>query len=126
MMTIKRYTKQDEDALFALIQSEEDWEEYDTRRPKYRVALERSITYVAFEDGELCGYCRCRDDDGFGVYVYDLLVHKKHRGKQYGKRMMSRVCADFPQASVYVMSDADPYYEKQGYRREGTVFEVKP
>ncbi len=38
---------------------------------------------------------------------------------------MERVCSDFPGDTVYVMSDADKYYEKQGYRREGSVFEVR-
>jgi hypothetical protein len=46
-----------------------------------------------------------------GVYIFDLLVKKSYRGQQ--------------NQPVYVMSDVDPYYEKLGYRREGSIFEVK-
>ena len=68
----------------------------------------------------MCGYARCREDDGFGVNIYDLLVRKTHRGKQIGKTLMERVFKDFPNQAIYVMSDVDPYYEKLGYRREGS------
>jgi hypothetical protein len=46
-----------------------------------------------------------------------------HRSsKKYSSK---KVCQDFPNQPVYVMSDVDPYYEKLGYRREGSIFEVK-
>jgi hypothetical protein len=73
----------------------------------------------------VCGYVRCREDDGFGVYIYDLLVRKTHRGKQIGKTLMEWVFKDFPNQTIYVMSDVDPYYEKLGYRREGSIFKIK-
>lgn len=38
---------------------------------------------------------------------------------------MERVCQDFPDQPVYVMSDVDSYYEKLGYIREGSIFRVK-
>jgi predicted N-acetyltransferase YhbS len=58
-------------------------------------------------------------------YVYDLLVRKSYRGNQIGKNLMERMCQGFPNQPVYVMSDVDPYYEKLGYRKEGSIFEVK-
>lgn len=126
-MTIKRYEKQDEAALFALIENEgEAWADYHSRhKAQYKRALQSSVTYVAYEGDALCGYCRCRDDDGFGLYVYDLLVDRACRGKQIGRALMSRVCADSPGEAVYVMSDVDGYYEKLGYEREGSVFSVR-
>ena len=126
-MLIKRYTKNDESALFELLKNEgEEWECYygERQRDKYKTALESSITYLAYEADVLCGYCRCRNDDGFGVYIYDLLVDKKYRGKSFGRLLMEKVYADFPEDTIYVMSDVDKYYEKQGYRREGSIFKV--
>ena len=125
-MTIKPYAAQDEAALLNLMENEGvEWEDYySKRKDKYKIALEQSIAYVAYEGDVLCGYCRCRNDGGFGIYICDLLVDKKHRGKQFGRSLMTRVCTDFPDDTVYVMSDVDPYYEKQGYRREGSIFEV--
>jgi ribosomal protein S18 acetylase RimI-like enzyme len=73
----------------------------------------------------VCGYARCREDDGFGVYIYDLLVRKTHRGKPIGKALMERVLNDFPNQPIYVMSDVDPYYEKLGYRKVGSIFEIR-
>ena len=113
-MEIKRYSKTDESLLFDLLVDEGDnWSDYHrpAGRGKYIKTLESSITYIACTDTLVSGYVRCREDDGFGVYVYDLLVRKTHRGKQIGKILIERVCKDFPNQPVYVMSDVDPYYE---------------
>ena len=128
-MEIKKYSKDYESLLFDLLVDEgEEWSAYHgpAGRAKYIRTLESSITYIACDGNLVCGYARCREDDGFGVYVYDLLVRKSYRGKQIGKSLMERVCQDFTDQPVYVMSDIDPYYEKLGYRRVGSVFEVKP
>jgi hypothetical protein len=37
---------------------------------------------------------------------------------------MQCIYKDYPDRIVYVMSDLDGYYEKQGFVREGSVFEV--
>jgi len=128
MKTIRRYTTADEGILFPLIEAEgEEWRDYwqGEGRGKYAKALTNSICYLIFEDETLCGFVRCRDDDGFGMYVYDLLVDRNHRGKGYGGMLIAQACKDFPDSAVYAMSDVDPYYEKQGYERIGTVFRVK-
>ena len=57
--------------------------------------------------------------------LFDLLARKTYRGKQIGKTLMERVFKDFPNQPIYVMSDVDPYYEKLGYHRERSIFEVK-
>ncbi len=126
-MDIKRYEPKDEAALFDLLRSEgEAWAGYfsPATMEQYKAALQNSITYVLYVSNTLCGYIRVRDDDGFGIYIYDLLVNQNHRGKEYGRLVMEQVCRDFPGNTIYVMSDVDGYYEKLGYRREGTVFEV--
>ena len=127
-MQIQRYGKADEAQLFALlVEQGDDWSCYfaPPGKSRYRRALLSSNTYIACDGPGICGYVRCREDDGFGVYVYDLLVKKSHRGRGLGKALMERVCQDFPGQTVYVMSDVDPYYQKLGYRREGSIFEVK-
>jgi len=127
-MVIRKYTPEDESRLFDLIEREgEEWQSYwrGDGKAKYRKVLASSIVYVLFENESLCGYVRCRDDDGCGLYIYDLLVDQKHRGKSYGKFLMEKVCIDFPNDTVYAMSDVDPYYEKLGYEKAGTIFVVK-
>lgn len=98
-MKIRRYSKVDEALLFDLLIDEgDDWSDYhgSVGRSKYIKALESSITYIAYDDNLVCGFVRCREDDGFGVYIYDLLVRKSYRGRQIGKGLMERVCQDFP------------------------------
>ena len=127
-MEIRQYSKADENLLFDLLIDEgDDWIEYHgpVGRSKYIKALESSITYIVYDENLVCGYARCREDDGFGVYIYDLLVRKTHRGKRIGKALMERVLKDFPNQPIYVMSDVDPYYEKLGYRKVGSIFEVR-
>jgi ribosomal protein S18 acetylase RimI-like enzyme len=126
-MEIKIYSEADEAALFDMMRGEGDeWASYygDEVKEKYRKALKNSISYVAYENEVLCGYVRCRDDDGYGVYIYDLLVKKAYRGRAIGRKLMEEVCADYPEEIVYVMSDVDEYYKKQGYRRIGSIFVV--
>lgn len=125
---IRPYQKGDTEELFAMMEKEPDWDEYCNEKNKenYLRAIQTSITYLLFEEEKICGYARCREDDGFGVYVYDLLVDVNCRGKNYGRYLMEQACKDFPEQTVYVMSDVDPYYKKQGYQKEGTIFIVKP
>lgn len=128
-ITVRRYRAEDEEQLFSLIEREgEEWKDYwqNAGREQYKKALGNSITYLLFAGKTLCGYARCRDDDGYGIYVYDLLVDRYHRGNAYGRLIMEQVCRDFPDDTVYVMSDVNPYYEKLGYKTEGTIFIVKP
>lgn len=128
-ITLRRYTPDDERRLFSLIEQEGDeWKDYwgESGREKYKRALSTSITYLILENEKLCGYARCRDDDGYGVYIYDLLVDSAFRGREYGRMLMEQVCKDFPGEPVYVMSDVNPYYEKLGYAIEGSIFIVSP
>ena len=124
---IRPYQEEDVEDLFKMMEKESDWTDYcnGEGKKKYARALLTSITYLLFEKEKICGYVRCREDDGFGVYVYDLLVNADSRGKNYGRYLMEQACKDFPDQMVYVMSDVDPYYEKQGYQKEGTIFIVK-
>lgn len=126
-MNIKRYSKDEEALLFDLLVDEgEEWSDYHSLegRDKYAKAIESSIVYIAIEDDLICGYIRCKEDDGFGIYIYDLLVRESYRGRAIGKLLMERLSIDFPNQLIYVMSDVDPYYEKLGFEREGSIFRV--
>lgn len=123
-MIIRRYeANKDYQNFLSLIKFEgEEWEDY--LDPKHQTALENSITYVAYQEHSLCGYCRSITDAGLYLWVIDLLVDKAHRGRSIGKQLLERNNLDFPNRDVYVLSDVDPYYEKLGYHKEGSVFKV--
>ena len=126
MIEIKKYIPTYAPLLKQLMLREgEEWTyTEDTLWHGYETMLAEHITYVAFEDDVLCGFVRCLRDGIIAVYVCDLLVDKTHRGQQIGHLLMRTVCDDYPTHAVYVMSDVDVHYEKQGYKREGSIFEV--
>jgi len=117
----------DADKLMQLLEDEGDeWSCYwapDVEQI-YRQALSASITYVCYDGDLLCGYSRSLNDCGFYIYVCDLLVRSSHRGQNIGRQLMECLCEAYPDQTVFVMSDVDQYYQKQGYKREGSVFEV--
>ncbi|WP_054707854.1 GNAT family N-acetyltransferase [Bacillus sp. JCM 19041] len=122
-MNIRTYTASDESSLFALLSSEGDeWKDYltDDGATKFKRTLERSLTFVAYEGETLCGYSRSVVDGEFHIYVCDLLVHKQSRGKGIGKQLMECIYEDYPEHTVFVLSDVDDYYQKLGYEKEGT------
>lgn len=126
-MKIKRYSETDEMQLFEMLRDEgAEWECYFAQAAgeKYKQVLKQSVTFVAYADSVLCGYVRGRKDGGFGIYVYDLLVKKTYRGRNVGKKLVDRIREEHPEEAVYVMSDADGYYEKQGYYRVGSIYKV--
>ncbi|MDF9837426.1 MULTISPECIES: GNAT family N-acetyltransferase [unclassified Breznakia] len=123
---IRKYKQQDQAALFHLMREEsEEWADYYEHPDKYAKTMEHSIAYVLLIDDVISGYIRCKEDDGYGIYIFDLLVSKKHRGKDYGRKLMKTICDAYPEETIYVTSDVDPYYEKQGCEKVGSVFEVK-
>ncbi len=123
---IRKYTPEDENALFSLIEKEGgEWSDYwsVTGKPKYIKALASSVVFLLFSYSVLCGYIRCRDDGGFGVYVFDLLVDRDYRGNDFGRLLIENVCRDYSDNDVYVMGDVYPYYEDNlGYETAGKIY----
>ena len=124
-ITTRKYDPlKDYEKLLKVIESEgEEWKEY--QKAGYRESLEQSLTYVAYADEKLCGYSRSINDFGFCTWVIDLLVHKKYRGNSIGRKLMECIAVDLPGQDIYVMSGVDEYYEKLGYRKEGTIFKIE-
>lgn len=128
-MDIREYDKKlDEETVMRLIEAEgEEWACYSSSdaSDQYKSALDKSITYVAYEGEDLCGFSRSVEDNDFYMYVCDLLVAPTYRGKNIGRELMECLHRDYPDQVSYVMSDVDGYYTKLGYRREGSIFEVR-
>lgn len=126
-MEIRKLTEQDQPLLLDLLKSAgSDWAVYSQPEfwPKYLLALTASVTYIVIADNHCIAYIRCRDDAGFGIYIYDLLVSPAARGQQIGKTLISYVKDQFPHSDIYVMSDVDDYYTKMGYKKIGSIFQI--
>ena len=108
-----------------MILDEDGWDYADENlSEKYKSALETSITYVAYKNNVLCGYSRSLQDFGTYIYICDLLVKPDYRGDEIGRKLMECIRQDYPNRIVYVMSGVDEYYEKLGYKRVGSIFEL--
>jgi GNAT superfamily N-acetyltransferase len=125
-MEICRYGPEHADAVFGAIAADAAWVTF-TRleaRDRYRQRLADSVTYVCHDRGGFAGFLRALHDDGFAVYVSELYVVPSARGRGIGRALIARLTADYGHLAIYVLSDEDAYYEKLGYRRVGSVFEI--
>ena len=125
-MEILRYRSAHEKALFAAIKKDANWALFtsDGAIDNYRKALKKSITFVCFDKSEFCGYLRALLDDGFAVYISELYVVPECRNRTIGRSLIAQVKKEFDSLTVYALSDEDAYYEKLGFTRIGSVFEV--
>ncbi|MFY0665088.1 MAG: GNAT family N-acetyltransferase [Natronospirillum sp.] len=125
MSHIFRYDKNHESELLALLIMEPDWNSFTNEGSigAFKEALSSSETYVCVINGKVCGYLRAIVD-GFGIYVSELYVGPHYRSNGYGKELLSKLKQAYPDQDVYVLSDEDLYYEKLGYERVGSVFQL--
>jgi len=125
-MEILRYKIEHEEAVLSAIKEDPAWDIFtnDSAIDNYRRSLHTSITYVCYDSGDFCGYLRALLDDGFAVYISELYVTPKWRNRTIGRSLLSRVKMDFHCLTVYALSDEDAYYEKIGYKKIGSVFEI--
>ena len=125
-MEIFRYKREHEDAVISAIKEEPSWDIFTNEKAidNYKKSLCTSITYVCYENGVFRGYLRALLDDGFAIYISELFVVPEWRNRTIGRTLIAKVQMDFRHLTVYALSDEDAYYEKLGYRRVGSVYEI--
>jgi GNAT superfamily N-acetyltransferase len=125
-MEILRYKIEHEDAVISAIKKDPDWDLFtnDSAIGNYRKRLLESITYVCYDNGAFGGYLRALPDDGFAIYISELFVVPELRNRKIARTLIAKVKADFNHLTAYALSDEDAYYEKLGYRKVGSVFEI--
>ena len=125
-MEIVRYKREHETAVLTAIGEDPNWGIFTNDRAidKYRKRLAESITYVCYEGETFTGYLRALLDDGIAIYIGELFVVPEMRNRRIGRTLIARVKSDFRNLSVYALSDEDIYYERLGYKKTGSVFEI--
>jgi ribosomal protein S18 acetylase RimI-like enzyme len=125
MCNIFRYDKPHESELIALLKSEPDWNSFTGPDSinAFKTALLTSETYVYTIESKICGYLRALVDE-FGIYVSELYISPSHRKNGYGKELLKNIKQKHPVQEVYVLSDEDSYYERLGYKRVGSIFQL--
>ena len=126
-MEIFRYKREHEDAVISAIKEDPSWDMFTNEKAieNYRKSLGESITYVCYDNGVLGGYLRALLDDGFAIYISELFVVPEWRNRTIGRALIAKVKTDYRHLTVYALSDEDTYYEKLGYRRVGSVYEIQ-
>jgi ribosomal protein S18 acetylase RimI-like enzyme len=125
MRSILKYQKEHELELISLLGKEPDWSSFlsDDAIDTFKKALLESETFLCESKGNICGYLRALVD-GFGIYISELYVAPQYRGSGFGSELLAKVKQEHPNQDVYVLSDEDTYYEKLGYQRVGSVFQL--
>ena len=125
MINTFRYDKTYESELIALLKKEPEWNSFTGTGTIdiFKSALLSSQTYICKSQSQVCGYLRALVD-GFGIYVSELYVAPAFRNNGYGKELLRDLKEDHEGQDVYVLSDEDLYYEKLGYKRVGSVFQL--
>ena len=125
-MEILKYKPEHEKAVLAALKADPDWDMFtnDDAIGPYKKSLKCSITYVSYNKNEFCGFVRAFIDEGFAVYISELYIIPKWRNQKIGLSLLERVKIDFPNLTVYALSDEDAYYDKLGYTTIGSVFEL--
>ena len=125
-MKLSAYEPKHADDVLGAIRQDPDWDMFthDDAIDAYRESLKHGITYVCYHHHEFCGYLRAILDAGFAVYVSELYVVPQWRNHRVGQSLLERVKEDFSPLTVYALSDEDAYYEKKGYQRIGSVFQL--
>ena len=123
---ITRYKPEHEDDVLAAISKDPNWDMFtnDDIIDIYRKLLKDTITYVCYNNNEFCGYVRALLDSDFAVYISELYVRPKWRNNKIGQSLIEKVKIGFSNLTVYALSDEDVYYEKKGYKKIGSLFQL--
>lgn len=119
-MEIIAYQKESYHGIHELLK-EEGWLSFiDTHKSAYEKALERSISYVAMENGKIIGYIRAISDNVYLTFIAELVVAKNYRKKHIGTSLIKHIEINHPTCKVELISDADLFYQKNGFQIVGT------
>lgn len=76
----------------------------------YKQALKTSVTYVAYENENYCGYIRCLTDGVYTTYCCEILVETQYRRTGVGRLLLEKVKEKYPKTCIDVLSDQDEFY----------------
>ena len=120
-ITIRPIMEEDYDNVVSA-SADEGWTTYSARRRDFIKALGKSLFLVAYDGNAFVGYARAISDGHITTYLCELLVVKAYRRRGVGGMLVERVRETFPKTRVDLISEADGFYEKTGFRAIGTGF----
>lgn len=124
-MTIKQsdfsmrpYKETDFPAIHQLNQKE-GWTNLAAKQDETKSAWNHSrIAFVAERDGEVIACVRGLTDGSISLYICELLVDEKERGKGIGQALLAYVHKLYPKTRMELLAStaSQTFYEKQKFR----------
>ena len=100
----------------------ENWTTFHLRRQAFMESLKNCALIVAYDGDVFVGFARAISDGLLTTFICELLVIEAYRGKGIGKKLVQHIWDIFPETRIDLISEADGFYEKLGFRTVGTGF----
>lgn len=113
---IRRYNENDDYNKILESCIKERWIKfYTNKKDEYKQALRKSITYVAYDETNYCGYMRCITDEVFTTYCCEIIVDDLYKRSGIGHMLIDTVKETYPLCSIDVLSDNDEFYKSNEF-----------
>lgn len=116
--SIRPYKETDFPAIHQLNQKE-GWTNLAAKQDETKSAWNHSqIAFVAERDGEVIACVRGLTDESISLYICELLVDEKERGKGMGQALLAYVHKIYPKTRMELLAStaSQTFYEKQKFR----------
>ncbi len=80
------------------------------------------------KDGQLIGFLRGLSDFCYRCFIADLAVAKSYQGKGIGREILKFTRSLAPEARLilFAAEDAEPFYQKLGFKPHEHCYQLKP
>jgi ribosomal protein S18 acetylase RimI-like enzyme len=84
-------------------------------------SIENSICFGLYKNNKMIGFARALSDQTVSSWIYDLIIHKDHREKGFGKWFFENIIKhkDLIDTKIYLTTrDAQGLYKKYGFQKK--------
>ena len=115
-MEIRKIEKKDYAQIKQLYQ-EEEWLSF--QREDFELAIEHSISLVAYENDRILGFLRALSDGYITIFIGEIIVRKDVRKQGIGKALIAAVHSMYPTTRIDLISEAVQFYQENGFKKIG-------
>jgi len=116
LIIIEQYQEERDFARIISSCEQEGWVKfYTTRKAQFHASLSLSLTYVAYCEGQYCGFARFITDNCFTVYCCEIIIDQPYRRRGIASQLIENVKSLYPSCCIDVISDNDDFYRSNGF-----------